>query len=119
MNLEREDKTIKWYKEDGIKIRLKDDGEKAIVSTTLDGFNICLKLIMFDFLDRAKEDLLIDVVIGICWNNQKAFVVNSEDSMALVNYIPAFIKEWNIKISKDTVSNSDIIAEDVWYGLTE
>ena len=50
------------------------------------------KLIMFDFVERIKEDLMLNVSIKKVWNNQRVFVINSGHALELVNYILEFIK---------------------------
>lgn len=42
-------------------------------------------------------------------------MINSDHALELVNYISEFINEWDIKISANTVSNSDLIANELWY----
>ena len=35
--------------------------------------------------------------------------------MEIVNYIEGFIDEWNIRISKNSISDADIIPDKIWY----
>jgi hypothetical protein len=115
MNLEKINGNIKWYRENKLKIKLKDMGEESEIWVMLDGYNICFKLIMFDFVERIKEDLMLNVSIKKVWNNQRVFVINSGHALELVNYILEFINEWDIKVSTNTISDSDFIPDNLWY----
>ena len=117
MDLEKENTNIKWFKTNGLRIRIKkEEGGKSLISVALDGFNICLKLAMYDFIDRIKEDLSLDVTMSKSWNSQRVLIVDTNNATELVDYISLFVKEWNIRISATTVSDSDIIADEKWYG---
>ncbi len=115
MELEREKEETKWFRKDGLRIKQASEGEQTLVSVILDGYNICFKLMLFDFLDHIKEDLALDVKIKKIWNEQRVFVVDSKYASDLINYIELFIGEWNIKISESTVSASDVISDELWY----
>lgn len=115
MNLEKVNGNIKWFRKGKLKIKLKDVGKKSEVWVILDGYNICFKLIMFDFVERIKEDLMLNVSIERVWNNQRAFIINSDHALELINYILEFIYEWNIKVSENTISDFDFIPDDLWY----
>lgn len=115
MNLEKDDGSIKWFRKNELRIKLKNLGEESEVWVTLDGYNICLKLIMFDFVERIKDDLMLDISIKKILNKQRVFMIDSNHVLELVNYISKFIDEWNIKISANTVSNSDVIPNELWY----
>lgn len=115
MNIEKSNKNTKWFKNNGLKIKLKNKGDESEVWVTLDKYNICFKLLMFDFMDQLKEELMLDIAVNKVLGNQRIFIVNSKHDVELVNYIERFINEWNIKISKNTVSNSDIIPDEIWY----
>jgi len=115
MDLEKTNGNTKWFKKNNLRIMLKSEGKESIIAVILDGYNICLKLMMFDFAERVKEELLLDIQIKKLWNNQRVFTINSNEALSLVNYIPKFISEWNLKISKNTVSDVDAISDDIWY----
>ena len=61
MDLEKKTENNKWYKSNNIRIRLIDGGDKSIVAVNFYGYNICLKLLMFDFVTRIKDELLLNV----------------------------------------------------------
>lgn len=115
MDLEKQEGAIKWFKKDNLKIRLKKEGESSVVSVMLDGYNICFDLMMYDFIDRIKEALLINIQIKKIWDNRHVIIVDSNDAMILMDYIAEFVDEWNIKISENTVSDADIISSKLWY----
>ncbi len=115
MDLEREKEETKWFRKDGLRIKQTSEGKQKLVLVTLDGYNICFKLLLFDFLDHIKEDLALDIKIEKIWNQQRVFVVDSKYVSDLINYIELFINEWNIKISESTISVSDIISDELWY----
>jgi|GEM_PF-1231316 hypothetical protein len=115
MHLEKENGNTKWFKNDELKIKLVNRGTESDVFVTLKRYNLCFKLMMFDFVNHVKDDLLLDVSVRKTFNGQRAFVIPSDYALELVNYIPAFVNEWNIKISPTTVSQADAITEEVWY----
>ena len=116
MDLEKKNENNKWYKSDNIRLRLINDGDKSIVAVNLDGYNILLKLMMFDFARRIKEGLLLDVGVVKIWNGQRVFTIDSSNSMEFIDYIPVFVAEWNIKIDENTISDEDAISDEIWYG---
>ena len=117
MDLEKRIENNKWYKSSNIRIRLIYDGDKSIVAVNLDGYNILFKLMMFDFIIRIKDELLLDVGVVKIWNDQRVFTIDSNNDMDLINYIPAFVAEWGIKINENTISDEDAISDEIWYGL--
>ena len=58
---------------------------------------------------------MINILTKKTSNGQRTFVVDTENSDELVNYIPFFVDEWGIKIRPNTVSDSDIIPMEKWY----
>ena len=117
MNLEKRIGNIKWYRENELRIKTKNIGKESEVWVTLDGYDICLKLIMFDFAERVKDDLMLDISTKKVSDKQRVFMIDSDHVLELVNYILEFISEWNIKISANTVSDSDVISDEFWYKL--
>lgn len=115
--LEKEINNFKWYKKGNLKIRVKDANDNSIIWVTLDGYNICAILVMYDFIDRVGNELLLDISINKIWNGQRAFLVNSEYNEEFIEYITEFIIEWNIEISEDTVTESDLIKDGDWYSI--
>ncbi len=115
MYLEKEKENIKWFKENELRIKLKNLGEESEIWVTLNKYNISLKLIMFDFVLQVKRDLTLDISIKKVLDRQRVFIINSSYALELVDYISEFISEWNIKDTLDTVSESDIILNEFWY----
>lgn len=115
MDLEKETEKIRWYRNGGLRIKQIINEEDAQILVSIDGYNVCFKLMMFDFVIHAKEDLALDVKIEKIDNSQRIFRVNARNATELVSYIDSFISEWNIKISPNTVSVSDTISDDSWY----
>lgn len=74
-----------------------------------------MKLLMFDFMKRLEEEMRLDITVDKIPGNQRIFVINSDYGLETMNYIERFIDEWNIGISKNTVSDSDIIPDEIWY----
>ena len=115
MRIEKSNQDTKWFKKEGLKIKIKNKGDKSEIWVTLDKYNICLKLLMFDFIKQLKEEMMLDITVDKMLGNQRIFVINSNYDMEIMNYIERFIDEWNIGISKNTVSDSDIIPDEIWY----
>lgn len=113
--LENESNNIKWFKENDLRIKIKNIGEESIITVLLGKYNICFKLIMFEFINSLKEDKIIDISIVKNSYNQRVFVVDSKNDIQVAKYIIGFAREWDIKISKDTVSESDVIYDEIWY----
>ena len=68
-----------------------------------------------DFMEQLKEELMLDITVNKVMGNQRIFVINSNYDMEIVNYIEGFIDEWNIRISKNSISDADIIPDKIWY----
>lgn len=117
MILEKEENNFKWYRQNQLKIKIQDLDNESMLWVTIKNYNICLQLGMYDVLDKIKEDMLIEVKISRDRNNQRAFVVDSNNLDELIIYIESFIKKWNIEINKDAVSKSDFIADETWYKI--
>lgn len=115
MNLEKYNGNIRWYKEKELRIKLKNLGTESEVWVTLDRYNICLKLMMFDFVEQIKDDLMLDISIKKVLNKQRVFMIDSAHALELANYILEFVNEWKITTSTNTVSDSDIIPDEIWY----
>ena len=109
MRIEKSNQNTKWLKKDGLKIKIKNRGETSEIWVTSDKYNICLKLLMFDFVKQLKEEMMLDITVDRVLGNQRIFVINSNYDMEIVNYIEGFIDEWNIRISKNSISDVDII----------
>ena len=56
MNIEKSNQNTKWFKKDGLKIKLKNKGSESEIWVTLDKYNISFKLLMFDFMEQLKEN---------------------------------------------------------------
>lgn len=115
MNLEKYNGNIRWYKEKELRIKLKNLGTESEVWVTLDRYNICLKLMMFDFVEQIKDDLMLDISIKKVLNKQRVFMIDPAHALELANYILEFVNEWKITTSTNTVSDSDIIPDEIWY----
>lgn len=115
MNLEKYNGNIRWYKEKELRIKLKNLGTESEVWVTLDRYNICLKLMMFDFVEQIKDDLMLDISIKKVLNKQRVFMIDPAHALELASYILEFVNEWKITTSAKTVSDSDIIPDEIWY----
>ena len=113
MDLEKIKKNTRWFKEGQIKVKLKNSGNESEVWVTLEGINICSKLVMFDFIDRLKNELMLDVRTKKGCHDQMFFIINSQNAFELIYYLPLFIKEWNIKASTNEIRNT--ISDEAWY----
>lgn len=115
MDLERQNEKIKWFKKEDLRIKQIYEENETQISVNLNGYNLCFTLMMFDFIDHIKKDLLLDVKVTKLRNNQHIFIVDTKYVSELINYIVSFIDEWNIKINETAVSDSDSISDESWY----
>lgn len=70
---------------------------------------------MFDFIDRAKDNLILDISIKKANKGQSIFEINSRYASELVYYMSNFMNEWDIKTSASTVSVSELIPDEIFY----
>lgn len=112
-------KNVMWFQKNNLKIKLQNGKEKSEVWVTLNGYNICLKLMMFDFIEQLKHELMLDVFVKKGFHGQRSFIIDAENALELVEYIPIFIDRWNINITSNTFSDSDIISNKIWYHVTK
>lgn len=117
MDLEKEITNLQWYKKNDLRIRVKTENNNSIVWVMLKEYNICSNLVMYDFVDRVKDELLFDITINKIWHGQVSFLINSDFSEEFICYISEFIEEWDIKVTEKTVSKSNIISNELWYSL--
>ena len=68
---------------------------------------------MFDFIDRLKNELMLDVRTKKGCHDQMFFIINSQNAFELIYYLPLFIKRWNIKASTNEIRNT--ISDEAWY----
>lgn len=115
MIFEKEENNVKWYRQNQLKVKAQSLDNNTMLWVTLKNYNICLKLGMYDILDKIRDEILIEVKICRDLNNQRTFLVDSNNVEELITYIENFVNEWNIQITKDTVSESDYIDDEIWY----
>lgn len=60
---------------------------------------------------------MLDISTKKVLDKQRVFMIDLDHVLELVKYILEFISDWNIKISANTVSNSDVILNEFWYKL--
>lgn len=93
MNLEKSDGNIKWYRENELRIKIKNIGKESEVWDKLDGYNICLKLIMLDFVEWIKDDLMLDISTKKVLDKQRVFMIDLDHVLELIKYISEFISD--------------------------
>lgn len=113
----KEFENIKWLRKDRFRFRLEYCSDDVNLFVMLGNYNICLTLMMYDFVDRIKEDILLDVMAKKSKNNQAFFCSKINEYKELINYIRDFVDEWDISIDKNMFSNTDIISDDIWYSI--
>ena len=70
---------------------------------------------IFDFVEQIKDDLMLDISIKKVLNKQSVFMIDPAHALELASYILEFVNEWKITTSAKTVSDSDIIPDEIWY----
>jgi len=86
-----------------------------MVSVTRNGYNICFTLAMYDFIDRAKDDSMLDVTFSKEWNNHVSMIIDTCDVVMLLHYTVHFVIDWNIGIGKNVNKSADFIPNEQWY----
>ncbi len=71
MDLERQNEKIKWFKKEDLRIKQIYEENETQISVNLNGYNLCFTLMMFDFIDHIKKDLLLDVKVTKLRNNPR------------------------------------------------
>jgi len=86
-----------------------------MVSVTRNGYNICFTISMYDFVERAEDDSMLDVTFSNEWNNQVSMIIDTCDAARLVRYTAHFVIDWNIGISKNINKSANFIPDEQWY----
>lgn len=66
MYLEKKNGNVKWFKENELRVKLRNLEEESEIWVTLNQYNIFLNLIMFDFIAQVKRDLMLNVSVKKC-----------------------------------------------------
>lgn len=115
MLIEKELNNVKWLRDDKLRIKIVNIDKASIITVLLDNYNICFKMMMFEFMNTLFYETGIRITTERNEFNQVVFKVDNSSQMVLCKYIVSFIREWNIKVSESTVANSDIITDEIWY----
>lgn len=115
MLIEKEIDNVKWLRADNLRIKIVNIDRISIITVLLDNYNICFKMMMFEFMNALLDETGIRISTERNEFNQVVFKVDNSSQMAFAKYIVSFVREWNIKVSESTVADSDIINDEVWY----
>lgn len=115
MLIEKELDNVKWFRADNVRIKVVSIDKISTVTVLIDNYNICFKMMMFEFLNALLDETGIRISTERNEFNQVVFKVDNSSQMALAKYIVNFIREWNIKVSDSTVADADMISDEVWY----
>ncbi|WP_028593229.1 hypothetical protein [Paenibacillus assamensis] len=111
MLVEKQQENMKWFVSGDLKLRQKDlEDERTIIWVSLDTFNICLTMLMYDFVDWCK-DMDIDVEVDMSWNSHRGFIVGSKEKSVIRSEIKSFINLNQLKSSE----NDDRFSDREWY----
>ena len=101
----------KWFLDGDLKFQLQVlEHGKIGVWVSFQNFNICLTMLMYDFIDWCR-DVNIIIEIDNSWNNHMGFVIEEGDLELLLIEIKRFIDYYNIKPNEDNEKFSD----SEWY----
>lgn len=115
MLIEKELDNVKWFKDDELRIKIVNIDNISIITVLLDNYNICFKMMMFEFINSILNEKGINIAAERNSYKQVVFKVDISNYMVAVEYIVSFVREWNIRVSESTVDNSDIITDENWY----
>ncbi|HEY2495004.1 MAG TPA: hypothetical protein VGI33_19105 [Paenibacillus sp.] len=108
---EKQHQNTKWFVSGGLKLRQKYlEGGRIGVWVSLDKFNICFAMIMYDFIEWCRE-MDIDLEVDMSWNSHRGFVIESKDQVLIRSEIKRFININNLKPNE----NDEKFSDDEWY----
>ena len=89
---EKRKNNIIWYKDDERLYRVKCEGDKATVWVNLNGYNIAMPMLMWDFFVEMEENG-IALKLDSQWNGHNGFVINKDDILYFIGLVEIFIDE--------------------------
>lgn len=108
---DRKTDALQWISRDDFKIRIKRGADTSSVWISSSGVNLCIPLMMHDFLEHCNEFLSLNIGIDSSWNSHKGFQVKSDDVEIFLDETIKFINEWDIEPSE----NAKKISEEEWF----
>lgn len=115
MQTEKEIDNIKWFREKDLRIKVAKIDDFSMITVMLENYNICFKMMMFEFINTLSNETKITLKTDRSELNQIVFKADQFNQKTLMRFISDFIIKWNIQITKETVSQSDFITDEVWY----
>lgn len=113
--IENELNNAKWLRDDNLRIKMVNTDRTSIITVMLENYNICFKMMMFEFMSSLYDETGIKITTERNGLNQIVFKSDNFNHMVLASYIVSFVREWNIKVTESTFTNSDIITDEIWY----
>ncbi len=114
MNEEKKIDSLRWVSKNNLKFRInKIDEESSVLWASILGVDLCFTLMLYDFLDRVRESLNLNIEIDTSWKGWRGFKVKNSEVDLLMEEIANFVIEWEIEANE----NADRLSDKEWYSI--
>lgn len=106
--------SLRWGSKNNLKFRInKIDKESSVLWASILGVDLCFTLMLYDFLDRVRESINLNIEIDTSWRGWRGFKVKNSEVDILVGEIENFVIEWEIEANE----NADRLTDGEWYSI--
>ena len=114
MHEEKKIDSLRWVSNNDLKFRIhKIDEESSVLWASILGVDLCFTLMFYDFLDRVRESLNLNLEIDTSWKGLRGFKVKNSEVDLLMGQIVDFVIEWEIEANE----NADRLSDEEWYSI--
>jgi hypothetical protein len=101
----------RWLSTGDLKFRIKEGGEESTVWASRSFVDLGYSLAMYDFVDRCRDELGLELKIDRTWRGKTGFKVRAKEVAILVGEIVFFVREWTIELDPEDGQ----VTESEWY----
>ena len=118
VKLEKEFNEKSWYVFENIRFRIKKIESGFIVWILVKNYNICKRLLFYDFIDRLTFDKVTAIIDDNSWNGRLGYKIINEKGYetVIINYILEFLIEFR-DIIENTCTFDEYVSDEEWYDL--
>ncbi|WP_426370341.1 hypothetical protein [Pseudocolwellia sp. HL-MZ7] len=115
MNIEKSSEGIIWLESNNVKFRVKKGGTNEVtVWASMGGIDLSTTLVIYDFLNRTKDEINLVLEPDNSWVIT-GFKVKNEPYRLVVGEMLLFINEWDINVSETSIDRK--VIDEIWYSV--
>lgn len=114
MQEEKKVDSLRWVSHNNLKFRIsRVDEETSVLWASISEVDLCFTLMFYDFLDRVRESLNLNLEIDTSWKGWRGFKLKNSEVDLLMGEIANFVIEWEIEANE----NGDRLSDEEWYSI--